>query len=228
MKSSLLDTHFRTCFHGPLLCFSPTADSDGVSAQIGSGVVWRVPREFCESSAKVRGGLREGSARFMGRFQGGFQEGSARVLEGVALLGISPELIFTIVRFLVHVPRKQTFKRSVRILFPERQLSWLARACNRSGAVSSTKAHTPGRASLIAFGTKFKSGIHVHDKLLVAFLPARCRARLQPPAVIWGFAVVEEQRCSSRCAGRLPVSARKVSRWACRSVYPSKQKLAFQ
>ena len=70
-------------FPWPFNCFSPTADSDGVSAQIGSGVVWggseevstRVPREFCESSAKAPGKFREGFARFIGRFQGGFQEG---------------------------------------------------------------------------------------------------------------------------------------------------------
>ena len=77
-----------------------------VSAHIGSGAALRkFPRGFRENSARVlqqlressgvvRGGFREGSARFIGRFQGGFQEGSARVLEGVALLGISPELIF--------------------------------------------------------------------------------------------------------------------------------------
>ena len=88
---------------------SPTAESDGVSAQIGSGVGWGgsevrfrgVPRGFRENSARVlqklregsgvvRGGLHEGST---GQFQGGFHEGSARVWEGVVLLGISPELI---------------------------------------------------------------------------------------------------------------------------------------
>ena len=63
-------------------CFSPTADSAGVSAQIGSGVggseevSTRVPREFCESCKssgkipfckvhravprRVPGGFREG------------------------------------------------------------------------------------------------------------------------------------------------------------------------
>ena len=74
-------------------CFSPTADSDGVCVEMGCGVVWG---NFHKNSARVLQklrGFREG-ARFIGRFQGGFQESSARVLEGVALLGISPELIF--------------------------------------------------------------------------------------------------------------------------------------
>ena len=70
----------------PLLDFSPTAKSFGVSAQIGSGVVrggpevrfTRVPQgstrvppgfhqgstRFCEGCGVVRGGLRQGSTRF--------------------------------------------------------------------------------------------------------------------------------------------------------------------
>ena len=69
------------------IVFSPTADSFGVSAQIGSGVVWGGPEvRFHEGSTRV-------PPRFT-RVPRGFHE----VLRGLhaecrMLLGISPELI---------------------------------------------------------------------------------------------------------------------------------------
>ena len=64
------------------VCFSPTAESFGVSAQIGSGVVWGSPEvRFHEGSRVARG----------------FYEGCGVVRaqkENRMLLGISPELFF--------------------------------------------------------------------------------------------------------------------------------------
>ena len=83
-----------------LLFLSPTADSDGVSAQVGSGVVWGGSEEV---STRI---LREKAPRVPRGCK--VHEGSARVLEGVALLGISPELIFLHYYFwvprILHIP----------------------------------------------------------------------------------------------------------------------------
>ena len=79
--------------------FSPTAESFGVSAQIGSGVIrggpkvraTRVPPGFHQGSTRVPPGLHQGSTRV--------PRGSARAAgwcehekEHRMLLGISPEL----------------------------------------------------------------------------------------------------------------------------------------
>ena len=85
-------------------CFPPTAESFGVSAQIGSGVVrggpevrfhedsTRVPRGFHQGSRRVSRGFHEGFTRV----PGGFHEGSRRVSRGFptvdpVLGGVQPE-----------------------------------------------------------------------------------------------------------------------------------------
>ena len=76
MRSSCFDPRVPVFFH----CFSPTAESFGVSAQIGSGVV-RGDREvrFHEGSTRVPAG----SARAAGwSFEVRFHEGSLRGLRG--------------------------------------------------------------------------------------------------------------------------------------------------
>ena len=70
------------------LSFPPTAESFGVSAQMGSGVVRGGPdARFHDSSTRVPQGFHEGSTRFC-------EGGVVREKEHRMLLGISPELIF--------------------------------------------------------------------------------------------------------------------------------------
>ena len=77
---------FPTLF--PTECFSPTAESFGVSAQIGSGVV-RVPpgfhQGFHQGSTRVPPGFHQGSTRVppsSTRVPPGFHQGSTRVPPG--------------------------------------------------------------------------------------------------------------------------------------------------
>ena len=77
-----------------LICFSPAAESFGVSAQIGSGVVWggpevrlredsiRVPPGFHQGSTRVPPGFHQGSTRV----PPGFHQGSTRFCEGCGLV----------------------------------------------------------------------------------------------------------------------------------------------
>ena len=90
------------------LCFSPTAESFGVSAQIGSRVVRGGPVvRFHQGSTRVPPGFHEGSTRVHEVLRG--LRGGASTKKSTAsptakgcpgkkmLLGISPELIFYIV-----------------------------------------------------------------------------------------------------------------------------------
>ena len=78
----------------PEYVFSPTAESFGVSAQIGSGVVRGGPEvRFHEGSTRVPPGFHQGSTRVPPGFhQGstrappGFHEGSARFCEGCGVV----------------------------------------------------------------------------------------------------------------------------------------------
>ena len=65
---------------GPFrICFSPTAESFGVSAQIGSGVVRGGPEvRFHQGSTRVPPGFHQGSTRV----PPGFHQGSTRVPPG--------------------------------------------------------------------------------------------------------------------------------------------------
>ena len=82
---------FSSVFVSVCLCvFFPRAESFGVSAQVGSAVVWGGPEvRFHEGSTRVPPGFHEGSMRFCEGC------GVVRALKSAPLLlGISPELTF--------------------------------------------------------------------------------------------------------------------------------------
>ena len=101
----------RTFLGKALRLFSPTAESFGVSAQIGSGPRrprGKVPPGFHQGSTRVPPGFHQGSTRVPPGVPPGvpprFHEGSARAVGGASTRkstaccwGISPELIYIVV-----------------------------------------------------------------------------------------------------------------------------------
>ena len=86
--------------------FSPTAESFGVSAQIGSGVVRGSPEvRFHQGSTRVPPGFHQGSTRF-------YKGGVVRALKKstACCWGISPELILSILVGEPSQPKKKVKK----------------------------------------------------------------------------------------------------------------------